>query len=153
MDNAENKKGPCNAYSAMCAVMEYVRDFRRPDLTALDLGELYDLFSGAEPGRPGRPNTYPHAERAGVYFVLDDRLNLLYVGKASMGSCIGKRLGSYFTYAPDGGCQVLHDGWSSRPRYVATIAVPENAPFEAPALEEFLISRLNPPDNKTGTTS
>jgi hypothetical protein len=31
-----------------------------------------------------------------------------------------------------------------------TIAVPESMPFEAPALEEFLVGRLEPTNNSVG---
>jgi hypothetical protein len=43
-----------------------------------------------------------------------------------------------------------HSGWSQPPRFFYAVAVPEQMPFEAPALEEFLIGRLQPPDNSVG---
>jgi excinuclease UvrABC nuclease subunit len=87
-----------------------------------------------------------------VYIVLDASLFVLYVGKASMGSCIGKRLGSYFVN--DGGrCRIVHHheaAWTEEPRFVVTVAVPSKMAFEAAALEEYLIGALDPPCNRVG---
>lgn len=144
-----------NAYTAMKAVLEYSRDFRRQDLPTLEVSELYDLFPDREhPVSPCWPEDYfPNAERAGVYFFFDERLNLLYVGKASMSNCLGNRLGAYFKYEEDGKtCRVIHE-WSANLKYLATVAVPPEMPYEAPALEEFLISRLKPPDNSRGKSA
>ena len=41
---------------------------------------------------------------------------------------------------------------SRDPRYVITIAVAKDMTFEAPALEEFLITRFKTTDNKIGST-
>jgi len=37
-----------------------------------------------------------------------------------------------------------------RPSFVATISVDDDMPFEAPALEAYLISQLQPPNNRRG---
>jgi excinuclease UvrABC nuclease subunit len=84
---------------------------------------------------------------------MNEQLGVCYVGKASMGNCIGSRLSSYFGYESetDRRCKIYHrEGWTEKPRYVMCVAVPEDSPFEAPALEEFLIRELAPPDNKRG---
>ena len=52
-------------------------------------------------------------------------------------------------YAEDKTCQVRQK-WKLIRKYGASIAVPDGMPLEAPALEEFLISRLNPPANSQG---
>ena len=39
----------------------------------------------------------------------------------------------------------MHSGWKTRPTYLATVALSES--FEAAALEEYLIRRLNPAEN------
>ena len=67
-----------------------------------------------------------------------------------MGSCIGKRLYTYFHYEAGLPCTLKHATWTQHPRYLLTIAVPEATPFEAPALEEFLIARLHPSNNHLG---
>jgi hypothetical protein len=141
-----------NAYSAMKALLEYSRSFHRQDLDALELSELYDLHPDPKnPRAPSWPAPFPNSDRAGVYMFFDDKLNLLYVGKASMNNNLGNRVGAYFKYADDKTCLTRHE-WSAPLKYVATIAVPDNATFEAPALEEYLITRLNPPDNTHGRT-
>ena len=83
-----------------------------------------------------------------MYLIYSDTFELLYVGKASMGSCLGKRLYTYFGAAQE--CVLKHTTWTQSPRFMLTIAVPESMPFEAPALEEFLIGRLEPTNNSVG---
>ena len=47
----------------------------------------------------------------------------------------------------------VSDKWSKDPRYLITIAVPAGMAFEAPAVEEYLITRYanDLPDNTQGT--
>ena len=73
---------------------------------------------------------------------------LIYVGKASMGNCLWNRLGAYFGGRDE--CRVKHDAWKRPPQFVVTVAVPKSSTWEAPALEEFLIQRLDPIDNVRG---
>lgn len=137
------------------AIAEYEQRFRRNDLESLEKSGLYDLFpsNGAVevPVAATWPDDpWPFASRAGVYLIFDEKLDLLYVGKASLSSSLGERLCNYFRIDRDRGCCIRHDGWKKTPRYVATIAVPEDMRFEAPALEEFLITRLQPIANSIG---
>jgi len=138
------------------ALNAYETKYRRSGLPALTVSGLYDLF----PSQPSqisakwswsRSNPWPHANRAGVYFIFGDTGNLLYVGKASRGS-IGARLDEYFGYEKlTKGCRIIEpQAWRERPRYVAALAVPEDMWFEAAALEEFLIRELQPPLNAAG---
>ena len=136
------------------ALQEYCGKFRRADLPDLRLSGIYDLFpnefrsSGVESSWPDK---WPNSEEAGVYFIFGLGGSLLYVGKASMSDCIGGRLSNYFgADKATGQCRVRHE-WSTGPRYVATLAVAQNMPFEAAALEEFLIQRLPTTDNTRGT--
>ncbi|WP_147383573.1 hypothetical protein [Nitrosomonas supralitoralis] len=76
---------------------------------------------------------------------------VLRVGKASCGRTIGHRLGDYFRW----GDKVLGKGVAKNDtfkdvRYIATIAVPKDRAFEAPAIEEFLLRRLESPLNSLG---
>jgi hypothetical protein len=135
------------------AIDEYNTGFRRADFPALEISGLYDLFpskphSLAKPAEHNWPVRYPSDQRAGVYLIYSDTFELLYVGKASMGSCLGKRLYTYFGAAQE--CVLKHTTWTQSPRFMLTIAVPESMPFEAPALEEFLIGRLEPTNNSVG---
>lgn len=136
------------------AVEEYASAFRRPGLPALEVSPLYALFPSDE-ALPSDvaltwPDVWPHASRQGVYVIFGPGIKLLYIGKASMTNTIGGRLYRWFKYSPSGGCRVADPGWSMTPMYVATIPAPENMPFEAPALEEYLIQTLQPCDNARG---
>jgi len=142
--------------NALRAISDYEQRFRRDDLDRLEVSGLYDLFPSnggvPVPVAASWPNDqWPYAKRAGVYLIFDEKLDLLYVGKASLNSSIGDRLYTYFREGQDHGCRIRHEGWDRPPRYVTTIAVPENTRFEAPALEEFLITRLQPTSNRIGS--
>ena len=137
-------------------VAEFNNTYRRPEFQPLEVSAAYDC--SPEKGDPivrceGQwPDDYwPNAWSAGIYGILDEELQLLYVGKASLGSTLGSRLSSYFRHDQNRHCRPEpHHTWSGNPRYVVTVAVPEEMRFEAPALEEFLINKLNPPDNTAG---
>ena len=138
------------------AISEYATKYRRSEFPPFDISDqLYGLFPSTlhslETAPPYVwPAPYPFDQRAGVYLIFSDTLELLYVGKASMGSCLGKRLYTYFHYAAGQPCTLKHSTWTQEPRHLLTVAVPEATPFEAPALEEFLIARLHPSNNSVG---
>ena len=79
--------------------------------------------------------------------IFNESLELLYIGKASMNRSLGYRLYDHFV----GGraCAPRAD-WLLPARFVINIAVPKESPFEAPAIEEFLIRKLKPKSNATG---
>jgi len=131
-------------------IAEYEREFRNPSRPPLSVSAPYDLFPKTTEQANAWPGSYPQAARRGVYLIGDDEMNVLYVGKASMSNTIGGRLSAYFSYAEDRGCRIKHPSWSKAPRFVVTVAVPYDAPFEAPALEEFLLGAISPPDNTRG---
>jgi hypothetical protein len=141
--------------SVICAIEDFTDKYRRHDFPPLEISNLYDLFPSAlhslDTAPPDVwPAPYPFDQRTGVYFIFSESFELLYVGKSSMSSCIGKRLWTYFHYAPGQVCVLKHSTWTQNPRFLITVAVPETTPFEAPALEEFLIGRLQPTNNKVG---
>ena len=90
--------------------------------------------------------SWPSNKYAGVYVFLDEESDILYIGKASFGNCIGGRLNQRFdsswnSKSPDSlGC-----------KYITTIAVPDTHRFEAPAIEEFLLSKLTTKLNSVGS--
>ena len=130
---------------------EYQEKYRRPGLPALELSGVYALFpeEGLADFVESRWNDpYPNADRKGVYLIFGNTGLLLYIGRASMGTTIGGRLGTYFAGKTE--CRLLSTDWTERPTYLATIAVPPGLSFEAPALEEYLIRSLNPCDNNLG---
>ena len=136
------------------ALEEFLDKYRKPGLPPLELSKLYTLFpekTGTKgfDGRMWPKDDYPGADGAGVYVILTEGLDILHIGKASMTSTVGGRLGSYFGYTRDRRCKVRHK-WTREPVLVATIPVSSDMPWEAPALEEFLILRLHPEDNSLG---
>jgi hypothetical protein len=135
------------------AIAEYETDYRRQDFGRFEPGALYDLFPPATGSPLAWPEPWPHSDDAGVYAVLDASRSVLYVGKASFNHCLGGRLASYFAYEKGrkGSCKIIHK-WHAKPRYVYIVPVPHDRTFEASALEEFLIRKLQPPDNKVGCT-
>lgn len=134
-------------------IREYDENYRSEKMGQLEISEPYDISPEKEQAqircRGKWPEMWPYARRAGIYAFVDENLEVVYVGKASLKNSLGARISSYCGYAPDRSCQI-YDGWTNFPRYLVTVAVPEETPFEAPALEEFLISRLQPKENSRG---
>lgn len=134
--------------AVQAALDNYHNSYRHPSLPGLHASGLYALFppAGSTPANAtwSWPDTWPDVENAGVYFIFDSKLTLLYVGKALI---LGRRLSEWFQYGERGGCKVIGT-WTTRPEYIAT--VPVTAAFEASSLEEYLIMELCPPDNTAG---
>src|SRR2546429_587322 len=105
------------------AVGFYEDNHCHPNWGRFESSDLYDLFpkrsSVLSTVSGAWPDTWPHAARAGVYAILNEDLNVLYLGKASFRSCMGARLNSYFVYELDGtkSCRIVHT-WQSTPHYV-----------------------------------
>lgn len=137
--------------SVKLALDDYRHNYRRPGLPEIELSCLYALFP-QEGERPASADSrwnspFPNSDRQGCYLIFGESGKLLYVGKASGNARMGGRLGMYFGHDRlTGDCRVLSHDWNERPMYVATIAVPNGMGFEASALEEYLVNRLNPCD-------
>jgi hypothetical protein len=134
------------------AVAEYVSRYRRTDLPPLEVGAALDLYPARVAPATFIPqltweHPWPFNNRAGVYMIYDETLQLMYIGKVSMSRFFGHRLYEYFG---NGDTCTPKMEWLHPARFVINIAVPEEMPFEAPALEEFLIRKLQPPCNGTG---
>ncbi len=136
------------------AVDDYSRKYRRPGMAPIKVGQPYCLF----PERLGSlrielsgkwPESWPDGARKGVYLVLNRRTKVAYVGKASMSSAMGSRLSAWF---PGRASCKIKGTWKEEPFFVATVPVPDDTPFEAAALEEYLIQKFGPPDNTRGVT-
>jgi hypothetical protein len=138
-------------------VDRYQQTIRHPSLEPLEVSGLYDLFPDSDNALPGVSlswnDTWPGSGLGGVYAFVAADGEVLYVGKASMNSFLGARLQNYVRNGPNGGCELKHEGWMPRPRYVVTIALPDETAFEAPSIEEFLIRELNPSNNKAGRSA
>jgi len=135
------------------AIGEYASKFRHSDSLPLEISAPLDLFpslprpSGIMP-QCSWVDSWPFHDRAGVYMIYSEAGELMYIGKTSMNQCIGKRL--YVRFGGDESCVIKDDWWPQPPRFVVIVAVPDTQRFEAPALEEFLIKRLQPICNVAG---
>ena len=116
----------------LCAVLAELNErYPRPGMASLSFGDLLDVRDADA--------AWPDAGKPGIYAMFGEDRSLLYLGKASCNSNLGRRLGAHFDRL----------GASRGPkftkvRYVATVGLPPDRAFEAPAVEEFLIARLNP---------
>jgi hypothetical protein len=121
-------------------VKDYETTYRHPDLPQFTVNRLYDLPV------EWQENTFPDADGRGVYVFYDEDKKLSYIGKASWNNTLGARIADYFRRDPD---SVLKPApghnWTRFPRFVQTIRVSEG--FEAPSLEEYLVTTLRPVDN------
>lgn len=136
-------------------VRAYQERYRSPVLVPFKIAAPYDLFPERDicsfSYQQKWPDSWLYPMRAGVYAFFSEDAKLLYVGKASFRSSISARLATYCGYQEGrrSPCK-LSNQWKSSPRYVAIVAVPEETRFEASALEEYLISKLQPPENSVG---
>lgn len=110
---------------------------------------------------------WPSADYVGIYCILGANDELLYVGKASANSSIGKRLNTYFKNSPEDKKKwVISAGhnWPSdhpQPHSVAAIGIdkitsgpqPPGWAWLVPSLEEYLITRFSPPANTMQKTA
>ena len=122
-------------------IADYEKNYRLDHL-GVD-PEPYDLIHDWDADKP-----WPNAEHQGVYAIFCEEMELLYVGKASLSSSLGARLASYFVKNLNGPGAAIRSGhsWTRTPGYVFTAKV--NKAWEAPSLEEYLITELQPSDNQ-----
>lgn len=130
-------------------IEEYQLKFRNPNLSEFEISPIYDLFPTEDISKDFQKwaDTYYHNGKCGVYLILNDKFEVIYVGESLN---IGKRLGYYFGYREDKSCLIKHNFWSENPRYVCSIAVENNTWFERLGLEEYLIYKIQPIDNDKG---
>ena len=129
-------------------VEQYHKEWRHPRLEPLVCSDMYSLFPEKTMESPtvlNWPAQWPNDDRPGVYLIFGAQRQLLYIGKSQW---LGRRLTSYFGWnnGRNSACRVVHSSWRTAPTFVATTAVAES--FEAAALEEFLIARVNPEENR-----
>ena len=82
----------------------YEEKYRHPSLTRFSVSNKYDLFPGKENMENCWPQCYPYADRPGVYLIMNDKDNVLYIGKSSV--AIGRRLGSIFVMMVKGNARL-----------------------------------------------
>ncbi|HEY6769366.1 MAG TPA: GIY-YIG nuclease family protein [Candidatus Sulfotelmatobacter sp.] len=132
------------------ALDEY-KKWRHPGLDPLEEGEPYALVPEralADVKLRWTKDEWPNSRRTGVYVVLSDDEQVLYVGRAGL---LGERLADHFRKGTNGEC--CSPGgyeWGKPPVYVITVAVPKDRKFEVGCLEEFLIERFPGSDNIRG---
>lgn len=122
------------------AVSRLNSDFPRPGIV-LSLSKPFDL-------RTSYHRYYPGYDKPGVYVMLSEAWEVLYVGKSSAG--LGGRLGNYFKAGKTRKEGVAKNPWFAQARYLVTLKLPKRRFFEAPSIEEFLIWKLQPPLNSQG---
>ena len=90
------------------------------------------------------PKCFPNSEFPGVYIFTDKNANILYIGKASSG--LGSRIGNGYL----GRNRVRKSDKIINAHYLYTVKLNWEEFFLAPAIEEYLISELDPSGNKIG---
>ncbi len=124
------------------AINDLNTNYPRPRIGLIAIDGQYDLENDW-------PKAYPNVKSAGVYILLDSNNSLLYVGKTSCDSSFGKRFNQYFMYGEDKKYKVKNK-YYAEVKKILTIPLPSGHEFEASAIEEFLIQKLNPRLNKIG---
>lgn len=114
--------------------------------TTFVLGEKYRLFPQEEGEYGFKENTWPCNGRAGVYLILDDNDEVIYIGQSKS---FGYRFYQYFK-DDNGTCVVKSPYWSKKPEAIVAIPAPDCAQYERLSLEEYLISNMKPVDNIMG---
>ena len=117
--------------------------------TAFKLSEKYSLFPNE--GEYGYNDEWPGNKHAGVYFVIAQDGDLLYVGESQQ---IGRRLYEHFPPICSSSTLkcYIKETWHKRPYYLYVAIAPDDATWERLSLEAFLIQTLNPSDNSRGKT-
>lgn len=124
----------------------YEDNFRNSKLERFNVSGLYDLYPEKETKQEienSWPNVWTNNSKAGVYLFLDENLEVAYIGKSNQ---FGYRFGSYFGYNEEKKCKTKNN-WKTNPRFVITIAVPDDSKFECSSFEEFLLSKITTTDN------
>ena len=121
-----------------------VNSYNQKYNTTFELGREYSLFPTSD-DEYGFKDTWPSNEHGGVYLILDDNRNVIYVGQTKY---FGQRFYTYFK-DEDGTCVPVHN-WSTTPKAIITIPAPDDAQYERLSLEEYLIQNLQPSDNTLG---
>ena len=114
-------------------ISTYCVEERHPDRAMFNVTDLLDWAESSDK----KWNNHPAAGRPGCYVVYDSSGSAVYVGKASCGSFVGARLR----------LRQAAGRWPEA-RYVQIVEVAE--PFEAPSLEEYILSKFRTSRNVNG---
>ena len=105
------------------AVREYCARYH---IWLFRISEPYDLYGSWQ------TTSFPYAESTGCYAFFDEAGTLLYIGKASCGSTIGRRADTYFEWRDDALQSSGSQHWKGRATTLRTIPVHE--PHQAASL-------------------
>ena len=104
------------------------------------------LYPGLDGNCEFRDQSWPCCEKAGVYLILSEDNEVIYVGQSL---CFGSRFYQYFQ-DDNGTCVVRSPYWTKKPHALVALEAPKDRKYERLSLEEFLIQRLQPVDNTIG---
>ena len=117
-------------------------DFPRPRLTPT-------ISLPFDTNNPWDSAPWPNNGLPGVYIFADEKNVFVYIGKASNSNTMSGRLGEYWRRGKNG--ETESKNWKSKGvRNVYTNGLPQDRPFEAPSIEEYLISKVKPERNMVG---
>jgi hypothetical protein len=122
-------------------IKEYSERLRPETNFKAEISNLYNLKKMKGSKEFGWPDPWPHGGSPGIYVILHEE-EVLYIGKASL-QWIGDRLSSYFRYGEKRECiQNRNHNWKKPPTHVVAWKVPKDQFYEASAMEEYLINKL-----------
>lgn len=113
--------------------------------TNFELDKEYSLYPDKD-CEYGFRNCQPFYNKGGVYLILDENKNILYVGQTKY---FGSRFYYYFKADQNGNCIPVHN-WTKKPYAIVAIPTIDEKKYERLSLEEYLIQNLQPADNTLG---
>ncbi|MFV0143451.1 MULTISPECIES: GIY-YIG nuclease family protein [Empedobacter] len=124
-------------------IEQFSQTYRNSDLEKFEIGEKYVLYpKEGEETEFSWPNQWQFCGDSGIYLFIDENDEVIYIGETTH---FGNRFGSYFSSKIE---NLLKHNWNSNPHFVIPIKVPTESSFERLGLEEYLIKKTNPIDNK-----
>lgn len=108
----------CSLENARKLIEEYNRGYN----TKFEMTECWHLYPDENGNYEFKDQSWPCNGRAGVYLILDDINEVVYVGQSLS---FGRRFYRYFKDI-DGHCEVRSSNWTKNPAAIVAIAAPDN---------------------------
>ena len=103
----------------------------------------YRLFPDEDGEYEFKDNSWPCNEMGGVYLILSNNMEVIYVGEALW---FGRAF--YRHFKPNGDkCTIISDNWKVNPYAIVTIPAPEDRKYERSSFKRYLVQKLKPIDN------